>query len=79
MVQIKKRRTNMQILWLEEVKDLQVSLIDYLICLENINLTVGNKFEKLKLLFVSELWGSLNALCKVVLEAYKKREQNLTQ
>ena len=37
------------------------------------------KLEKLKLLLVSGSWGSLNARGKFVLEAYKKREQNLTQ
>ena len=54
-------------------------MIDYLVSTENINLTFGNTLEKLKLLFVSGSWGSLNALGKFVLEAYKKREQNLTQ
>ena len=51
---------------------------DYLISTENINLIFGNKLEKLKMLFVSGSWGSLNALGKFVFEAYKKREQNLT-
>ena len=55
--------------------DLRVSLIDYLMSLENINLTVGNKLEKLKLLFVDEPWGLLNAFCKVVLEAYKNENK----
>ena len=45
----------------------------------NINLTFGNKLEKLKLLFVSGSWGSLNACAKLVLKAYKKREQNPTR
>ena len=45
----------------------------------SINLTFDNKPEKLKLLFVSGSWGSLNAYAKLVLEAYKKREQNLTR
>ena len=40
----------------------------------SINLTFGNKLEKLKLLFVSGSWGSLNACVKLVLEVYKKRE-----
>ena len=31
------------------------------------------------MLFVSGSWSSLNALGKFVLEAYKKREHNLTQ
>ena len=60
-------------------KDLRKGLINYLISTENINLTFGNQLEKLKLLLVSGSWGSLNALGKFVLEAYKKREQNLTQ
>ena len=60
-------------------KDLRKGLSDHLISTENINLTFGNKLEKLNLLFVSGSWGSLNALGKFVLEAYKKREQNLTQ
>ena len=47
-------------------KDLRKDLIDHLISTENINLTFGNKLEKLKLLFVSGSWGSLNALGKVV-------------
>ena len=38
-------------------KDLRKGLIDYLISTENINLTLGNKLEKLKLLFVSGSWG----------------------
>ena len=54
-------------------------MIDYLISTENINLTFGNKLEKLKLLFVSGSWGSLNALGKFILEAYKKREHNIRQ
>ena len=56
----------------QNYKDLQKGLIDHLISTENINLTFGNKLEKLKLLFVSGSWGSLNALGKFVLEAYKK-------
>ena len=56
----------------ENYKDLRTGLIDYLISTENINLTFGNKLEKLKLLFVSGSLGSLNALGKFVLEAYKK-------
>ena len=60
-------------------KDLRKGLIDHLISTENINLKFGNKLEKLKLLFVSGSWGSLNAIGKFVLEAYKKREQNPTQ
>ena len=60
-------------------KDLWKGLIDHLISTENINVTSGNKLEKLKLLFVSGSRGSLNALGKFVLEAYKKLEQNLTQ
>ena len=44
----------------------------------SINLTFTNKLEKLKL-FVSGSWGSLNACAKLVLEAYKKREQNPTR
>ena len=54
-------------------------MIDYFIFLEKINQTVGNKLEELKLLFVSDSWGLLNALGKIVLEAYKKRKQKLTQ
>ena len=54
-------------------------LIDYHISTENINLTFGNKLEKLKLLFGSGSWGSLNFLGQFILEAYKKRERNLTQ
>ena len=53
--------------------------IDHFISTENINLTFGNKLEKLKLIFVRGSWGTLYALGKFVLEAYKKREQNLTQ
>ena len=53
-------------------KDLRKGLIDYLISTENINLTFGNKLEKLKLLFVRGPWDSLNALGKFVLKAYKK-------
>ena len=60
-------------------KDLRKGLIDYLISTGNINLTFGNKLEKLKLLFVSGSWGSLNAFGKFVLEPYEEREQNLTQ
>ena len=45
----------------------------------SINPTFTNKLEKLKLLFVSGSWGSLNACAKLVLEAYKKREQNPTR
>ena len=60
-------------------KNLWKSLIDYLISTENINLTFRHKLEKLKLLFVSGSWSLLNALGKFVLEAYKKREQKLTQ
>ena len=45
----------------------------------SINVTFGNKFEKLKLLFVNGSWGSLNACVKLVLEAYKKWEQNPTR
>ena len=60
-------------------KDLRKSLIDYLISTENVNLTFDSKLENLKLLFVSGSWGSLNALGKYVTEAFKKREQNLTQ
>ena len=45
----------------------------------SIKLTFGNKLEKLILLFISGSWCSLNAYAKLVLEAYKKREQNLTQ
>ena len=60
-------------------KDLRQGLIDYLISTEIINLTFGNKFEKLKLLFVSGSRALLNALAKFALDAYRKREQNLTQ
>ena len=60
-------------------KDLRKVLIDYLISTETINLTFGNKLEKLKMQFVSGSWGSLNALCKFVPEVYKKREENLPQ
>ena len=60
-------------------KDCRKGLIDYLMSTENINLTFGNKLEKLKLLFVSCSRGLLNALGKFVLKAYKKREQSLTQ
>ena len=67
------------LLYYRNYKDLWKSLIDYLISTENINLTFGNKLEKLKLLFVSASCGSFNALGKFVLEAYKKQEQNLTK
>ena len=60
-------------------KDFRKGLIHILISTENINLTFGNKLEKLKLLFVSGSWGSLNAFGKFVLEPYEEREQNLTQ
>ena len=60
-------------------KDIRKGLIDYHISTENINLTFGNKLEKLKLLFGSGSWGSLNFLDQFILEAYKKRERNLTQ
>ena len=60
-------------------KDLWNGLIDCLISTENIKLTFGNKLEKLKLLFASGCWGSLNAVGKFVLKAHKKREHNLTQ
>ena len=55
--------------------DLRKGFINYLISSENINLSFGNKLKKLKLLFVS---GLSNALSKFVIEAYRKREQNLT-
>ena len=60
-------------------KDLQKVLIDYFFSPQNINLKFGNKLLKLKLLFESGSWGSLNALGKFLLEACKKREHNLTQ
>ena len=60
-------------------KGLRKVLIDYLISTKNINLTFGNKLEKLKLLFVMGSWDSLNTLDKFVLEAQKNREHNLTQ
>ena len=69
----------MRLLQCRSYKDLRKGLIDYAISTENINLTFGNKLEKLKLLFISGSWSLLNALGKFVLEAYKKREQNLTQ
>ena len=49
-------------------KDHRKSLIDYFISTENINLTFGNKLEKLKLLFASGSWSSLNALSKFILD-----------
>ena len=63
----------------QNFKDLRKALIDYLISTENNNLSFENKLEKLKLLFVSGSWGLLNTLDKFALEAYKKREHNLTQ
>ena len=68
-----------QFLQYQNYKDLREGLIDHLISTENINLTLGNKLEKLKVLFVRASWSSLKALGKFVLEVYKKRQQNLTQ
>ena len=65
--------------FLSYCRNYKEGLIDYLISTENINLTFGNKLEKLKLLFVSGSWGSFNALGKFVPEACKIWEQNLTQ
>ena len=44
----------------------------HIISTENINLTLGNTVEKLKLLFTKRSWGFMNALGKFVREAYKK-------
>ena len=47
-------------------KGLRKGLIDYLISTENSNLTLGNNFEELKLLFARGSWGSLNVFTKFI-------------
>ena len=63
------------ILQCRNYKDLWKGLIDYLVSTEYINLKLGNNFKKLKLLFVSGPWGSLNALGKLILKAYKNEKK----
>ena len=63
----------------QSYKNLWKGLVDHVISTAKINLTFGDKLEKLKLLFVSDSWSLLNVLDKFVLAPYKKREQNLTQ
>lgn len=62
---------NIFLLQCKSYKELWKKLVYYLLSTENINLTKGNRFEKLKPILAIRSWGTLNALAKFVREAYK--------